>query len=85
MGYIPAHRRLHAEVRGAFHEAFEKIAGPVRPSLIDDFVEGFHPFGGFLGIEVVGSLDFCFQHEGSLPRVPPKSRIRQANAGICPI
>src|SRR5579872_3112011 len=62
VGRVPAQGRLHAEVGSTLHEPFQQVAGPVRPGFVDDFVEGFNPFGGFLGIEVVGSLDFGFQH-----------------------
>ncbi len=43
---IPAQGDLNAQVRGAFHQAFEEVAGPVGPCLVDHLVEGFHPLGG---------------------------------------
>ena len=64
VGSIPAQRGLHAKVGRVFHEPLEQVAGPVGPGLIDDFVERLHPLGGFLWIEIVGSLDFGFQHGG---------------------
>ena len=82
---IPAQRNLDAQVRGAFHQPFEQIAGPVGPCLVDDFVEGLNPLGGFLRIEVVGSFDFGFQHGGILKVASlssrPASAIRGAPAG----
>ena len=56
VGGVPAQGDLHAQVGGAFHQVFEQVTGPVGAYLIDDFIEGFNPFGGFLGVEVVG----CF-------------------------
>ena len=60
VGGIPAQRDSHAQVGGAFHQVFEQVTGPVGPDLIDDFVESLNPFGGFLGVEVVGRLYFGF-------------------------
>ncbi len=56
VGSIPTQRNAHAQVRGALHQVFEQVAGPVGPRLVDNFVERLNPFGGFLGIEVVGRL-----------------------------
>jgi hypothetical protein len=55
---------LDAEVGAAFHEAIQEVTGPVRPSFVDDFIEGLNPFGGLLGIEVIGSVCFYFEHGG---------------------
>ena len=51
---------LHAEIGGAFHQPLEQIAGPVGPGFVDNFVQRLNPLGGFLGIEIVGSLGFDF-------------------------
>ena len=64
IGGIPAQGDLDAEVRGAFHQVLEQVAGPVRPGLVDHLVEGFHPLGSLLGIKVVRSVYFGFQHGG---------------------
>ena len=50
-----------------------KVVCPVGPYLVDNFIEGLEPFRGFLRVEVVGRLYFCFQHE-LLPRYRVFSR-----------
>ncbi len=65
VGRVPAQGDSHAQVGGAFHQVFEQVTGPVGTYLIDDFIEGFNPFGGFLGVEVVGCFYSWFQHEGT--------------------
>ena len=53
------------QVGGAFHQVFEQVTRSVWTYLIDDFIEGFNPFGGFLGVEVVWCFYSWFQHEGT--------------------
>ena len=57
---IPAQRRVHAQVRSAFHEAFQQVTGSVGSSLVNDFIEGFNPFGSLLWVEIVGNFYFDF-------------------------
>ena len=69
VGGVPAKWHLNAQIRGAFHDAFDQIGSPVGACCVDDIVERLDPFGGFLWIEVVGSFYFGFQHEGKeLPK-----------------
>ncbi len=62
VGRVPAQGGLHAHIGGPFHEPFEQVVGPVRPCLVDDFIQRFHPFAGFLGVQVVRRLYAWLQH-----------------------
>src|SRR5579872_827956 len=59
---VPAQRDSHAEIGGAFHQVFEQVTRSVWTYLIDNIIEGFNPFGGFLGVEVVWCFYSWFQH-----------------------
>jgi hypothetical protein len=47
--------------------------------LIDDIIERLDPFGGFLGIEVVGRFGFYLKH--GINTKLALARVRQTRAG----